>query len=324
MKKYLNDTYLILALVIITAGSVLGCLLCTLLSLWIVDIAIGICLMSAILCYVFYKYKKEELYKSLLVFCVLCLCVVWLYVFCEKTGFVNIFLVGDVPNRNEVIQQNLLAYMESTGKWAVLVFILLQFLQTTILPIPSFATTGAGALLCTELYGNALGPLYNSIFSLIGILLGSFVAFFIGRLFGSKLVEWIIGKEKLYKIMDMIKGKDAIILTAMFVLPFFPDDVLCFVAGLSSMTTKYFSVVIVVSRVLVVFGTSYLFGLIPLTTWWGLLIWGVFILVILLAFLCMLKNREKLEKLFTEKFCKTSRNQDNVNENNQETIDKQD
>ena len=90
------------------------------------------------------------------------------------------------------------------------------------------------------------------------------------------------------------------------------------------MTTKYFSVVIVVSRVLVVFGTSYLFGLIPLTTWWGLLIWGVFILVILLAFLCMLKNREKLEKLFTEKFCKTSRNQDNVNENNQETIDKQD
>lgn len=321
--KNLNDTYLILALLLITTGSVIGCLICDLLSLWVVDIAIGVCLMLAILCYVFYKYHKEELYKSLLVFCVLCLCVVWLYVFCEKTGFINIFLVGDVPNRSETIQQNLLAYMESTGKWAVLVFVLLQFLQTTILPIPSFATTGAGALLCTELYGNALGPLYNSIFSLIGIILGSFVAFSIGRLFGSRLVEWIIGKEKLNKIMNIVKGKDAMVLTAMFILPFFPDDVLCFVAGLSNMSTKYFSIVILISRVIVVFGTSYLFGLIPLTTWWGILIWGVFILAILLAFLYVLKNREKLEKLFTEKFCKASKAQDDLNTNDLESSDKQ-
>ena len=307
MKMSRSEIWLIVALVCILALSLLGVFLSTILPLWIQIVATVVCVASALTSYILFKFNKEEWYKTFLVFSILCLCVVWLYIFCEKTGFVNVFLVDDsVPNREEAIQQNLVEYMERAGKWAVIVFIFLQFLQTTILPIPSFATTGAGALLCTEIYGSALGPLYNSIFSLIGILLGSFVAFGIGRVFGSKLVAWIIGKEKLEKVLNMVKGKDAIVLTAMFLLPFFPDDILCFVAGLSSMSTKYFAGIIIISRLIIVFGTSYLFGLIPLTTWWGLLIWGVLIALILIAFVFIWKNREKLEAFYEKKFCRKS------------------
>ena len=305
MKITRSEVWLIVSLVLMLAGCVVGVCLCALLPFWVKGLALSICGITAIGCYVLYKLNKEELYKTFLVLSILWLCVVWLYVFCEKTGFISVFLVdASVPNREEAIQQNLVNYMEGAGQWAVLVFIFLQFLQTTILPIPSFATTGAGALLCTELYGSALGPLYNSLFSLVGILLGSFTAFAIGRIFGAKLVAWIIGKAKLDKILNMIRGKDAIILTAMFLLPFFPDDILCFVAGMSSMSTKYFVGIMLVSRIVIVFGTSYLFGLIPLTTWWGLLIWGALIVAIALIFLIIWKNRQKLEKFYQEKFCR--------------------
>ena len=316
MKITKNEFWLIFSLILISVCSIVGIMLVNLLSFWVKNIAIFICIGVALTCYILHKYGKIELSKTFLVGTIFCLCAVWLYLFCEKSGFVDVFIVdANVSNKDDAISQNLADYIERAGQWAVLVFILLQFLQTTIIPIPSFATTGAGALLCTEIYGSALGPLYNSLFSLVGILLGSFTAFAIGRIFGAKLVAWIIGKEKLDKMLSMIKGKDAMLLTVMFLLPFFPDDILCFVAGLSSMSTKYFSFVIILSRVVIVFGTSYLFGLIPLTTWWGLLIWGVLIVAVVALFLVMLKNKDKLQAIFEKKFCR------NVSSDNQIEFD---
>ena len=69
---------------------------------------------------------------------------------------------------------------------------MIQFLQVTILPIPSFLTVSVGVLL--------FGPLTAGIFSSIGIILGSILAFYIGKKFGYKVVCWIVGKESLDKL----------------------------------------------------------------------------------------------------------------------------
>ena len=53
----------------------------------------------------------------------------------------------------------------------------------------------------------------------------------------------------------------------------------------------FFVVVILISRILAIFTTSYAITAIPFTTWWGLLIWGIFgVLVILLFFLLYKKS----------------------------------
>ncbi len=138
-------------------------------------------------------------------------------------------------------------------------------------------------------------------FSFIGIVTGSIVAFAIGRWVGYKAVKWIVGKEALDKWLQKLKNKDYLILSIMFLLPMFPDDILCFVAGLSSMTWGYFLVMIVVTRAISVASTSFSFGLIPFNTWWGILIWIVIAVLIGISFWLVCKYSDKIDNFIKTK-----------------------
>jgi uncharacterized membrane protein YdjX (TVP38/TMEM64 family) len=132
-------------------------------------------------------------------------------------------------------------------------------------------------------------------------LLGSITAFFIGRKLGNKAVVWLVGKETLEKWQKKLKGKDNLFLTIMFVLPLFPDDVLCFIAGLSSMSTSYFLIMVLLSRILAVVATCYSVDFIPFNTWWGITFWIVFITIIILSFIWIYKNMDKIQKFLRRK-----------------------
>lgn len=134
------------------------------------------------------------------------------------------------------------------------------------------------------------------------IILGSLTAFVIGRKIGYKAVAWIVGEENLKKWLTKMRGKDNFILTAMFLLPLFPDDMLCFVAGLSSMTWQYFVVMIVVSRIIGIAGTCYSFNFIPFNTWWGILIWALLLSILVAAFVVLYKKMDEINLWFKKKF----------------------
>lgn len=190
-------------------------------------------------------------------------------------------------------------FLERSGKWMAAVFIALQFLQVVILPIPSTVTVVAGAAL--------FGPFLGSVYSLIGIVLGSLVAFLVGRYAGCRVVAWMIGKDTLDKWLKKIKGKDKLLLSAMFLLPVFPDDVLCFVAGISSMSLPLFLGIILVSRVLAIFTTSYSVTLIPLNTWWGILIWVILFSLVCVLFVFLYKKSDDVLDWFAKKFHRETR-----------------
>ena len=184
------------------------------------------------------------------------------------------------------------AYIESFGSWAVVLFILLQFLQVVLLPIPGFITVGAGVLLS--------GALKGAIYSCIGIILGSIVGFLIGRVFGYKVAKWLVGKEGLDKGLKTIKGKDKVVLTFMFLFPFFPDDILCFVAGLTTVKVKFFLVMIVITRVISIFVSSFSMNnnIIPYDTWWGILLWILFFALTIVLTVLIYKKGDKIEQFF--------------------------
>lgn len=185
-------------------------------------------------------------------------------------------------------------YIQGFGATAVLIFILFQFLQVVVLPIPGSVSVGVGVAL--------FGPLRAFLFSYIGILLGSILAFFVGRVVGYKAVCWIVGKEDLDKWLKKIKGKDYLILSIMFLLPLFPDDILCFVAGLSSMTWLYFIIMIVITRAISVSTTSFSLDLIPFNTWWGILIWAMLAALVVLSFWLVCKYSDKIDAFIKSKF----------------------
>ena len=223
---------------------------------------------------------KETITKFLFSFYLLLLFSVILLYVLEKTDF--FVVIKDAESFQE--------YLGGAGAWMPVLYTLLQFLQVIILPIPSMVSTVAGVAL--------FGSFWAMIYSLIGILLGSYFAFFLGRKLGYKAVSWMVGKETLDKWQKKLKGKDNFFLTLMFFLPLFPDDILCVLAGLSTMSTRYFFVVITLSRFLGIAGTCYSIDLIPFNTWWGITIWVLFFIVMIFVFIFTYKNMESIQRKF--------------------------
>lgn len=186
--------------------------------------------------------------------------------------------------------ESLRKYVASFGYLAILIYVIISVLQVVVLPIPGFIAIATGVAL--------FGAFKTAIYSFIGIVLGSFIAFFIGRYLGSKVVVWLIGENALKKWENSIKNKDKLILTFMFLFPFFPDDVLCFIAGLSSMTTGYFTIMILICRIISVFTTAYSVNgsIIPYTTWWGVLIWAIIIVFTVILTVYLYRNGDKIDK----------------------------
>ncbi len=233
---------------------------------------------------VFFLLRKQSIYR-LIILGLICadIFAVVFYVICA-TGLIQ--KITSV----EALQE----YIDGFGAWAVIIYILFSYLQVVILPVPGSATVAAGVVL--------FGWLECSLYSFIGIVLGSITAFAIGRWVGYRAVCWIVGKDDLDKWLDKIKGKDYLILSLMFLLPMFPDDVLCFVAGLSSMTWPYFLVMIVITRLISTFTVSLSFDLIPFNTWWGILTWIVLAALVVLAFYLVCKYSDKIDKFIKSKF----------------------
>ncbi|MDE6001802.1 MAG: VTT domain-containing protein [Clostridia bacterium] len=232
---------------------------------------------------ILYVFDKQSLHR--LILCTLICIDVFAIIF-----FV-VCATGIISKINSI--QALRDYIQQFGNWAVVLFILFSFLQVVVLPVPGSVTIAAGVAL--------FGPFKCAIYSFIGILTGSIVAFAIGRWIGYRAVKWIVGEDTLKKWLKKLKGKDYLILSIMFLLPMFPDDVLCFVAGLSSMTWPYFLVMIFVTRLISVFSVAYSLGFIPFNTWWGILIWVLIAAVVIAAFWLVWKYSDKIDKFIKTK-----------------------
>ena len=251
----------------------------------VIAIAVSIISILSVLTITFLRNTKAFVYKLFLIFVVAIFFV---------TALLYLFKITGVLDKFDTIA-DFRKYVESFGSFAVALFIIIQFLQVVILPIPAFITVGAGVLL--------FGPFYGALFSCIGIILGSLVAFFIGRVFGVKVVKWLIGEDNLNKGLKSIKGKDKVILTFMFLFPFFPDDILCFVAGITTISPTFFIIMIIITRLISVFVSAYSMNnsIIPYDTWWGILLWAVFFAITIIATILIYKHGEKIEKFFSRK-----------------------
>ncbi len=192
--------------------------------------------------------------------------------------------------------EKLQAIILELGFWGRFAFVFLQFLQVTFIPIPSPILIIAGSLI--------YGPFEAGLLSIAGILLGSALAFFLGRVFGKKLVIFMVGKEAEKKWRSFLSScKYTFVL--MMILPFFPDDVLCMVAGLTEMSWTFFMVTQLVTRPISIFLVSYLSSgqVIPYHGW-GLIVWAIIIISSLVLIYLSSKYNDKIESFIKNLFKK--------------------
>ena len=130
--------------------------------------------------------------------------------------------------------------VQEAGPWGPIVFIAVQFLQILVAPIPGQAV----GFLAGALFGPWLGALY----SIIGALLGFTTVFVPAKLLGRPFVERFVKKEDLQKFDKLTKNAGPLVLFLIFLLPGFPDDVICYIAGLSSLSIRTFVLVSLAGR----------------------------------------------------------------------------
>ena len=131
-------------------------------------------------------------------------------------------------------------FVASFGHGAPAVFIIIQILQVIFAPFPGEATGFIGGFL----FGTAKGFLYSS----IGLTLGSWINFLIGRFVGKRFVRKMIPEPQLDRLDKIIKHQGVIVLFILFIIPGFPKDYLCLFLGLSTIPVKIFLILTGIGR----------------------------------------------------------------------------
>lgn len=185
-----------------------------------------------------------------------------LSVICIGALLLGIFLLMRRLGWTELTREELQTFIASAGAVAPLCYMLISFLQVTLIPVPGAVTILAG----NYLFGTVAAFFY----SYVAILAGSMQAYFLGRWLGRPFVNWIAGgKEKADRWLKRLRGRESILLFFMFLFPFFPDDLLCAVAGILPITAGAFLLMQLITRATSI-GATLLFmsgEVIPFSGW---------------------------------------------------------
>ena len=131
--------------------------------------------------------------------------------------------------------------IKSFGPYSPLVFISFHILHAVIPIIPGEAIEFLGGYL----FGVYAGMFY----SMIGLIIGSWLSFTIARIFGKRAVERFISLG-VRKKLDYLSGHEGVILSfLLFLIPGFPKVVLCYLLGLTPMHLGIFLIISTIGRI---------------------------------------------------------------------------
>lgn len=151
-------------------------------------------------------------------------------------------------------EDKLKAFLLPLGIMAPLVFMFIQAVQVVVPILPG----AIGCVVGVAVFGGFQAFWYNY----IGICVGSLLAFLIAQRVGRPALT-LIASEKTYNryigwLEHNQKTFDKLFTTAIF-LPVAPDDFLCYLAGMTKMTIKKFTIIILLGKPLAI--AAYSMGL---------------------------------------------------------------
>jgi len=136
--------------------------------------------------------------------------------------------------------EELRAYIGRFAPCSHLTFFLVQLLSVILAPIPSNITAAAGGLL----FGTwpAFLLTFGAVFS------GSLLVFWLARVLGRDFADRLVSRKLSEKYQAVLRAKAPVFLTLAFLFPFFPDDMLCILAGLTDLSLRRFALIVLLTR----------------------------------------------------------------------------
>ncbi len=227
---------------------------------------------------------KQNIFKIILTTIIIVIIGVLLYYYLDRRGLLVFF------SSSERIQN----YVSSFGVWAPLAFIALQVIQVILAPIPGNIITVTGGLM--------FGFWTTLLISTFSILLGSIICFILARSYGRSFANKLVGEKVVNKYLNSFFEKRKFALYLMFLFPFFPDDALCLIAGLSSMNFKSFVILICLTRPWgVIIGSLFGSSVIEISIYTWVIIGGLCLLLFIVALKYGFIIEKKLSKWYKVK-----------------------
>lgn len=151
------------------------------------------------------------------------------------------------------------AFLEDFGVWAPLVYTLVSASQSVVPVLPGGITVIAAPIL--------FGPVVGSISSYVGTCLGSFVVFAISRHVGRPLLEEMFHRRSVRRYLGWLDHPHfTAYFAAAIALPVAPDDLLCYLAGLTKMRVRTYVLIILLLKPWSIL--AYSFGVIAVLQRW--------------------------------------------------------
>ncbi len=144
-------------------------------------------------------------------------------------------LAKTLENREE-IKSFILGY----GPLAPIILIIIIALQVLFAPIPG-QTAGLAS-------GYLFGPISGTLYSMIGLIIGSYIVFSLSRKFGRPFVEKFVKQDTLKKFDHFSSENGLLTLFIIYLLPALPDDAICYMAGLTNIKIKNLMIVSAIGR----------------------------------------------------------------------------
>ncbi|MDL2273369.1 TVP38/TMEM64 family protein [Oscillospiraceae bacterium OttesenSCG-928-G22] len=152
------------------------------------------------------------------------------FIFLRARGLLHIFYDQDA----------LREFIAGFGAWAPVIFCLVQVFQVVVSLIPGNVTT---------LIGGALFGFWPGFFlSAVSIAAGSILCFLLARALGRPLVRRLVSEKTFDRYFSTLSARPTIAAALMMLLPFFPDDLICLLLGITGMKFSTFLLVIVTLR----------------------------------------------------------------------------
>ena len=136
--------------------------------------------------------------------------------------------------------ETLRAYISDAAPYSHLCFLLVQFLAVVVAPVPSNLVAAAGGVL--------FGTPAAFLMTFTAVVSGSLLTFSLARTLGRTFTERFVSRKLSEKYQDVLRTKAPVFLTLAFLFPFFPDDILCILAGLTSISLKRFAWIVILAR----------------------------------------------------------------------------
>lgn len=181
-------------------------------------------------------------------------------------------------------------YIRSFGAKSNITFFIIQFISVVLAPIPSNVSAAAGG---------AIFGMWNAFFiSTAAILCGSIVVFLLARKLGKPFADRFVSPQIAGKYGQLIASKGDMLLILIFFLPFFPDDAICILAGLSTMKLSRFFIIALLTRPWGILAASAVGSANIVIPWWG---WATIAAVVTILYMIITNYRKRIEsKLVTE------------------------